>query len=172
LTLGVFDNFPENIQYVRSFTSNVPSRNLQQTLIQALYEINKREFTFEEVGHPTVPNCHIIFEFGLAEADCFSYIDEEEVGKVSDLLVNQALENMDFFCVIRYYMGEGKEKRALRFDYYLLRTVYNRSIFEIQVCHKKGLRYVPPEDLALFIFNRLNGTSKRKALKKQASNTE
>jgi hypothetical protein len=170
LTLGVFDNFPPNIQFVQSFTSTVPSRQLQEKLIQTLYEINKKEFSFEEVGHPTIPGCRIIFEFGLADADCFNYVDEEEVKKAMDLLANQSLENMDFFCAIRYYKGEGEKKRALKFDYYLIRTVYNRSIFEIQVYHKKGLRYVPPEDLALFIFNKLNGDSNRKVLKKQAGN--
>ncbi len=44
--------------------------------------------------------------------------------------------------------------------------MYNRSIFEIQVYHKKGLRYVPPEDLALFIFKKLNGASKAKSPEK------
>jgi hypothetical protein len=170
LTLGVFDNFPPNIQFVQSFTSTVPSRQLQEKLIQTLYEINKKEFSFEEVGHPTIPGCRIIFEFGLADTDCFNYIDEEEVKKAMELLANQSLENMDFFCAIRYYKGEGEKKRALKFDYYLIRTVYNRSIFEIQVYHKKGLKYVPPEDLSLFIFNKLNATSNRKALKKQANN--
>ncbi len=170
MTLGVFDNFPPNLQFVQSFTSTLTSRQLQEKLIQTLYEVNKKEFSFEEVGHPTIPGCRIIFEFGLADADCFNYIDVEEVKKAMDLLATQSLENMDFFCVIRYYKGEGEKKKPLKFDYYLVRTVYNRSIFEIQVHHKKGLRYVPPEDLALFIFKKLNGASNRKVLKKQASN--
>jgi hypothetical protein len=170
LTLGIFDNFPPNIQYVQSFTSNIPSRQLQQSLIQVFFEVNNKKFSFEEVGHPTIPGCQIIFEFGLADADCFNYIDDEELKKAMDLLANQILENMDFFCVVRYYKGEGLERRPLKFDYYLIRTVYNRSVFEIQVYHKKGLRYFPPEDLSLFIFNKLNAASNRKTLKKQPSN--
>ena len=154
---------------MQSFTSTVASQQLQQKLIQTLFEINKKEFSFEEAGHPTIPECGIIFEFGLAETDCFNYIDEEEVKKAMDLLANHSLENMDFFCVIRYYRGRGEKKRALKFDYYLLRTVYNESIFEIQVYHKKGLRYVSPEDLTAFIFNKLNQAYKRKVLKKQAN---
>jgi hypothetical protein len=169
LTLGVFDNFPPNIQFVQSFTSTIPSRQLQQRLIQMLYDINRGEFTFEEVAHPTIPGCRIIFEFGLADACSFNYIDKEEVKKATNLLANQTLRNMDLFCVIRYYKGEREKKRALKFDYYLIRTVYDRSIFEIQVYLKKGLRYVSPEDLMLFIFNRLNEASNRKVLKKQPS---
>jgi hypothetical protein len=170
LTLGVLDKFPPNIRFVQSFNSTISSRQLQQRLIQMLYEINRGEFTFEEVAHPTIPGCTIIFEFGLADADSFNYIDEEEVKKAMNLIANRSLESMDFFCVIRYYKGEGEKKRALKFDYYLIRTVYNRDIFEIQVCHRKGLRYVPPEDLTLFVFNKLNEASNRKVLKKQASN--
>ncbi len=170
MTLGVYNNFPPNIQFVQTFNATVPSRQLQQMLIQVLYEVNRKEFSFEEAAHPTIPGCKIIFEFGLADADCFNYIDEEEVKKATEALANQTLENMDFFCVIRYYKGEGEKKRALKFDYYFIRTAYNRGVFEIQVYHKKGLRYVPPEDLALFIFKKLNGASKRKVLKKQASN--
>jgi hypothetical protein len=136
------------------------------------YEINGLEFSFEEAGHPTIPGCKIIFEFGLADSDIFNFIDKEEVKKVTEFLENQPLENMDFFCVIRYYKGEGEKKRALKFDYYLLRTVHNRSIFEIQVYHKKGLRYVPPEDLTMFIFNKVNEAFSRKVLKKQAGDPQ
>jgi len=75
------------------------------------------------------------------------------------------LRIMDFFCAIRYYKGE--KKSALKFDYYLLRTIYNKGILEIQVFHKKGLRYLSPEDLTLFIINKTNETSSRKILKKQ-----
>jgi len=79
------------------------------------------------------------------------------------------LRTMDFFCAIRYYKGE--KKRALKFDYYLLRIVFNRGILEIQVFHKKGPRYISPEDLTMFIFNKTNAASNRKILKKQTSST-
>jgi hypothetical protein len=151
---------------VESFTSTVSSQQLQQRLIQTLYEINSKEFSFEEAGHPTIPGCTIIFEFGLADVDCFSYIDQEEVKKAMDLLTDRPMENMDFFCVVRYYKGQGEKRRALKFDYYFLRTVYNEDIFEIQVFHKKGLKYVPPEDLTMFISKKLNEASSPKVLKK------
>ncbi len=73
---------------------------------------------------------------------------------------------MDFFCAIRYYKGNAEKKTALKFDYYLLRTVYSRDAFEIQVFHERGPRYISPEDLALFIFNKTNEAAKRKVLKK------
>jgi len=168
LTLGFYENFPSNIHMVESFNSTLSSKQLQQRLIQVFYEINRKEFSFEEAANPTIPECKLIFEFGLADAEDFNYIDEEEVKKVRNLLEKEHLRTMDFFCAIRYYKGE--KKSALKFDYYLLRTVYDRDILEIQVFHKKGPRYISPEDLTLFIFNKTNESSNRKILKKQVSN--
>ena len=164
MTLGFYENFPLNIHMVESFNSTLSSKQLQQRLIQVLYEINRKEFSFEEAANPTIPECKLIFEFGLADAEGFNYVDEEEVKKVRNLLGKENLRTMDFFCAIRYYKGE--KKSALKFDYYLLRTVYNRGILEIQVFHKKGPRYISPEDLTLFIFNKTNEASNRKILKK------
>ncbi len=166
MTLGLFDNFPPNVHLVQIYNSMASSRQLQQKLIQTFFEINKREFSFEEAANPTIPGCRIIFEFGLADAENFSYIDEKEVEKALSALENEHLDVLDFFCVVRYYKGEDERKRALKFDYYFVRTVYNRNLFEIQIHHKKGLKYISPEDLSLFVFNRVNEASNRKVLRK------
>lgn len=150
----------------QSFNSTVPSSQLQRSLIKALYEINQGEFSFEEAANPTIPGCKIIFEFGLANATCFNYIDEEEVENALDQLDKEQLEVMDFFCVIRYHKCEAEKNRSLKFDYYFIRTVYNRRAFGVQVYHKKGLRYLSPEDLTQFIFNKINKAADRKILKK------
>jgi hypothetical protein len=165
LTLGFYENFPSNIHRVETFSSNLSSKQLQQRLIQVLYEINRKEFSFEEAANPTIPECKLIFEFGLADNEDFNYIDEEEIKKVQNQLAIEHLQTIDFFCAIRYYKGE--KKKALKFDYYLIRTVYNKKILEIQVSHKKGPRYLSPEDLTLFIINKTNEASNRKILKKQ-----
>ena len=151
---------------IQRFNSALPSKQLQRRLIQAFYEINRKEFSFEEAANPTIPECKIIFEFGLADAENFNYIDEEEVKKAIKLLAKEQLDTVDFFCAIRYYKGKAEKKRALKFDYYLIRTSYSRDMFEIQISHKKGLRYLSPEDLTLFIFNKINEASNRKILKK------
>lgn len=166
MTLGFYENFPSNIHMIESFNSTLSSKQLQQRLIQAFYEINRKEFSFEEVANPTIPECKVIFDFGLADAESFNYMDEEEVKKALNLLAKEHLHTMDFFCAIRYYKGNAEKKTALKFDYYLLRTVYSRNAFEIQVFHERGPRYISPEDLALFIFNKINEASNRKILKK------
>lgn len=166
MTLGFYENFPSNIHMVESFNSTISSKQLQQRLIQVFYDVNRKELSFEEVANPTIPECKLIFELGLAEAKSFNYIDEEELGRTLNLLEKERLHTMDFFCAIRYYKGNAEKKTALKFDYYLLRTVYNRDVFEIQVFHERGPRYISPEDLALFIFNKINEAAKRKVLKK------
>ena len=168
LPLGFYENFPSSIHLVETFNSILPSKQLQQKLVQVFYEINRKEFSFEEAANPTLPDCKLIFEFGLADKGEFNYIDEEEVRKIRNLLSKENLRTMDFFCAIRYYKGE--KKQALKFDYYLLRTLYDEDILEIQVYHKKGPRYISPEDLALFMFNKINEASNRKILKKPLRN--
>jgi hypothetical protein len=151
---------------VESFNSTISSKQLQQRLIQVFYELNGKELSFEEVANPTIPECKLIFELGLAEAKSFNYIDEEELGRTLNLLEKERLHTMDFFCAIRYYKGNAEKKTALKFDYYLLRTIFSKDTFEIQVFHERGPRYISPEDLTLLIFNKINEAAKRKVLKK------
>jgi hypothetical protein len=163
--LGVYDNFPANIHRIESFSTNFSSKKLQQRLIRVLREINRRTFSFEEVAYPTVPECTIIFEAGLAEAKSFNYIDEEEEKKVLSALRKTPFRTMDFFCAVRYYKGTG-EKTPLKFDYYMLRIIFGRNAVEIRVFHERGPRYISPEDMVTFLVNKVNETSARKILRK------
>lgn len=169
MTIGVYENFPSNIHMIQSFISTLSSKQLQQRLIQLFYEINRKEFHFEEVSNPTIPEGRVIFDFGLADVESFNYIDEDETKKALRLLSKEQLHIMDFFCVIRYHKGSAEKKTPLKFDYYFLRTVYGKDAFEIQVFHERGPRYVSPEDLTLFIFNKTNEGANRKILKKPSS---
>ena len=166
MNLGLYENFPAQIHRVESFASSLPVKQLQQRLIQLFFEMNRKELSFEEVANPTIPGCKVIFEFGLAYAEGFNYIDDEEVKKASDLLEKEHLHTIDFFCVIRYYKGNGESKQPLKFDYYLFRTIYSNGSFEFQVFHERGPRYISPEDLTLIIFDQINKGLKKKVLKK------
>ncbi len=168
MTLGFYENFPTGIHRIDTFTSTLSNRQLQQNLIRVFYEVNCKEFTFEEVANPTVPQGKVIFEFGLAEAENFDFIDGDELKRTLDFLERQRLALMDFFCSIRYYKGVGEKKTPLKFDYYMLRTVFGKDTFEVQVFHERGPRYISPEELTMFIYNKINEASgkKRKILKK------
>ena len=166
MTFGFYENFPVNIHRIDSFNSTFSSKQLQQKIVQVFYEINSKEFSFEEVTNPTVPQGRVIFEFGLAELGDFNYIDEEEIKKTLNFLSKERLNSMDFFCAIRYYRGIGEKKSPLKFDYYILRTIFSKHMLEVQVFHERGPRYISPEELTTFIFTKINETSNRKILKK------
>jgi len=168
LTIGFYENFPINIHRFDRFNSTLSIKHLQQRLVQVLKDVNRKEFSFEEITNPTVPDGRVIFEFGLAESGDFNYLNEEEVKRILSLLTKERLHSMDFFCSIRYYKGSGINRSALKFDYYMLRTIFSKDILEVQVFHERGPRYLSPEELTLFIFSKVNDESsrKRKILKK------
>jgi hypothetical protein len=166
VTLGLYENFPQNIHMVESFNSVLSIKQLQLKLIQAIYDANRREFSFEEIANPTIPEGKVIFEFGLAESEDFNYIDDEELKKALVFFAKERVQTIDFFCAIRNYKGSGEKKRALKFDYYMVRTVFSKDKLEVQVFHERGPRYISPKDLMMFIVDRINEGSNRKVLKK------
>jgi len=169
LTLGFYGRFPSNIHRIDSFNSTLSTKQLQQKLIQVFHKVNNDEFTFEEVANPTLPQGIIIFEFGIAESGDFNFIDSEELKKTMKFLAKTFLHTVDFFCSIRYYKHTGENRSPLKFDYYMLRTVFSKDILEVHVFHERGPRYISPEELTTFIYNKINETSSsknKKVLKK------
>jgi len=167
LPLGHYDNFPTTIHYVETYISTVSIKQLQQKLIQLLGDLNRKEFTFEEIAIPTIPQGRVIFEFGLADSGGFTFIDEVEVKKALGLLAKQQLQSLDFFCAIRYYKKKAETRTALKFDYYMIRTLFNKGTFEVQVFHERGPRYISPEEVASIIFLKVNESATKKILKAQ-----
>ncbi len=164
MTLGLFEKFPALIHFSETFSSALPTKQLQQRLIRIFYEVNKLEFSFEEAANPTIPNCKVIFEFGIADGKAFNYMDGEELEKALYLLEKEQLDSIDFLCSIRYYKILGDKKTALKFDYYFIRTMYGDNSFEIDVAHEKGPRYISPEDLTTFISKKVNEGVRTKIL--------
>jgi hypothetical protein len=168
MTLGVYPNFPSNIHRTEVFTSTISSRQLQQNLIHLLSKVNQQEFCFEEVAIPTVPAGTIIFEFGIAEGGDFTFINKEEEKKALDAISKERFGSLDFFCSLRYYKDDGTKKTPLKFDYYMLRAIFGRDVFEVQIFHERGPRYLSPEDLTHFLFNKLNECQGKKVLKESS----
>ncbi len=167
--LGKYENFPVNLHYAESFLFTVSIRQLQRKLIQKFCELNQKNFSFEEVAIPTVPDSTLIFEFGLAEDNGFNFINQEEAEKALASL-KDSLRTMDFFCSIRYYKN-GKEKRTpLKFDYYMMRLLFSKGEVEFDLFHERGPRYLSPEDLVLFIVDGLNEGLPRKIIRQKEQN--
>lgn len=163
--LGRYENFPAGIHRAESFTSAFSAKKLQQRLIQILSEINRKTFSFEEIANPTVPQCTILFEIGIADAKSFNYIDEEETKKALNALKKEPFRVIDFFCAVRYYKAGAERKMPLKFDYYMIRFAFSKDTMEIRVFHERGPRYISPEDITTFVVNQINKASTKKILK-------
>ena len=162
--LGFYENFPVSVHRNESYTSALSIKNLQQRLVNVLSEVNRKTYSFEEVANPTVPDCTIIFELGLADAKSFNYIDAEETKKTLNALKNEPFHVMDFFCAIRYYKSKAEKRTPLRFDYYMVRMVFAKDEVAIQVFHERGPRYISPDDIVAFLVKAINKTSNKKIL--------
>ncbi len=163
--LGFYENFPIDIHKTLHYTVSVSKKRSQKTLAQILHKLNNKSFSLEEVAYPSVPQCIVVFEFGIAEANSFSYLDKEETDKVLKAMLKKSFQVMDFFCAIRYYKTTNRKKKPLKFDYYMLRFKFNKKSIEIQVFHERGPRHVSPEDLTNFIANKMNESSSKKMLR-------
>ena len=159
-------DFPAQIHHLEYYISTLPPGKLQQKLIQALLEGNRKISSIEEIGHPTVPNCYVIFMWGIADNGRFCYLNQDEAKKVQETISYTPLDMIDLYCAIRYYKNANGKKTPLKFDYYILRVGFGEhSMVEFQVHHERGPRYTSPEDLLNYVISKVNGNSKRKILK-------
>jgi hypothetical protein len=163
--LGLYDNFPVNVHKTASFTTSISSKRLQQALIQIFNETNGKTYNLEDVADPSVPQCTVIFEFGIAEANNFNYLDNKEANKVLKVIQKKPLQIMDFYCAIRYYKTQKEKQIPLKFDYYMIRLIFSKNSMETRAFHERGLRYISPEDITDFIADKINDRFSKKILK-------
>jgi hypothetical protein len=165
--LGFYNNFPRSVHKTVRFLASVSERTLQKALVEAFHRLNKGTFSLEEVATPSIPQCTVIFEFGVAEDDDFNYLDDEERDRLLKIIRKKPFSTLDFLCVIRYYKLKGEARRPLRFDYYMLRFTFRKRIGRMRVFHEKGLMYVSPKDLPWFMVDKINAQFSRTVLRAQ-----
>jgi hypothetical protein len=163
--LGLYDNFPKTVHKIAFFATPISNRKLQQTLIQTLQKMNGRNFNLEEIANLSVPQCTVILEIGIAEANNFNYLDNEEASKILKLLQKNPLQTMDFFCALRYYKIRDEKKTPLKFDYYMMRFAFSQNSMEAQIYHERGPRYASPEDIVNFVTSKANEALSKKILR-------
>lgn len=129
------------------------------------HKLNNETFSLEDVAHPSIPQCTVIFEFGIAEANSFNYLDNEEINRILKVIRRKPFQVMDFFCAIRYYKIQEEKKTPLKFDYYMLRFIFDKNSTETKIFHERGSQHVSPKDIANFLANKINGMFSKKILK-------
>lgn len=154
--IGISENFPKIVHRSEIFKTKQTITEIQKKIVQTLQEINQKTYCFEEITYPTIPNCKIIFEAGLAEDKIFNYIDKEEKNRFFKIIKNQINNQLDLFFSIRYYKKSKKKDSPLNFDYYMLRFNFLNKTLQLRIFHERGPRYITPEEVETFIINELN----------------
>jgi hypothetical protein len=131
--------------------------------------VNGKNLSFLEVASPSLPDCTVIFEWGIADAGGFTYIDAEEAKRMLNAINQEQVRVLDLYCSIRYYKITASKRTPLKFDYYMMRVGFGENHHvELQVFHERGPRYISPEELANFLVTKVNGASARMTLKPAA----
>ena len=164
--LGRYENFPEVIHGVARFACGSTTGKLQQAILCSLHKLNQEICGLNAITPHLPPDIKVGFEVGVAEDVEFNYLDEEELDRFQKSIVEKELPMLDVFCVIRYHMVEGRRKRVpLKFDYHMLRFMFQENSMELQICHERGTQRVPLEDLITFMTKRINEELSQKRLK-------
>ncbi len=163
--LGVYENFPDKVQMATFFVSLVSHKRLQQALTEAFHRLNAENLVLEDIGNPSIPQCKVVFELGIAEGQTFSFLDDKETEHVLRIIKERPFPTMDFLCAIRYYRAPDGKMRPLRFDYYLFRFLFGKDLIELRVFHERGSMHVAPGELAAFLGDRVNRLFPKRVLK-------
>jgi len=163
--LGFYEGFPSTVHKIMHFGTPISNRILQQVLIESLHALSGQTFSLEMVTDPSIPECQAVFEFGIAEAEGFTYLDDEETSVASKAIRKKPMETMDLFCVVRYYKLGSQKRTSLRFDYRMIRFTFSKGLMDAYVFHEKGPGYTSPEDVINVIVNNVNEAASKKVLK-------
>jgi hypothetical protein len=164
--LGRYENFPEIIHGVARFTCKSSIRTVQQTILSVLHNLNHDVCGLRVVTPHLTQECEVSFELGAAEDFDFNFLDEKELDRFQRSIVEKELSTLDFLFVARYHVVNDKGKRVpLKFDYHMLRFMFQENGMELRICHERGTQRVPLEDLVTFITKRINEELSQRQLK-------
>ncbi len=155
--LGRYENFPEVIHGVARFSCQSSPTKVQQEILSTFHKLNEQAFSLRDITTISYSQCEVSFEFGVADGVEFAYLDAEELDKMQRSIAREALQTLDFFCVIRYHIIKNGKRVPLKFDYHMLRFIFqNKNNLELKVSHQRGIRRVSVKDLITFITKRIN----------------
>jgi hypothetical protein len=155
--LGRYKNFPENVHTVASFGYQDSIKDIQKAILCAFHRLNNKVCDLDDITPFLTQKCKVGFEFGIAEDVGFNFLDQQEVDECLKFVEENELKKMDFFFVVRYHLIKEEGKRVpLRFDYHVLRFVFQGSGLEMRIRHEKGSQRLTPKDLTAFITKKIN----------------
>ena len=160
---GTYENFPEIYHSISRFSYKASAKRLQRVVIQSLYKLNRNK------DGPSLPeftkyNIEVELELGIADGLTFNFIDKDISRDCQERILGRAFPRLDFLCIVRYYAVEGNRRKSLRFDYHMLRFLFEEKEVELQVYHEKGTRRLPIDELVNFLVGKINHELTRKKL--------
>ena len=164
--LGRYENFPEIIHGVARLTCESPLRMVQQTILSVLHKLNRETCGLRAITPHLFQECEVSFELGAAEDFDFNFLDNKELDRFERRILEKELSTLDFFFVVRYHVLNDEGKRVpLKFDYHMLRFMFQEKSIELRICHERGPQRVPLEDLVTLIVKRINEELSQRQLK-------
>jgi hypothetical protein len=163
--LGRYEDFPKNIHALAFFDYHDSAKAVQKAVLCAFHNLNHEIFDLSEVTPYLQQKCEVGFEFGVAEGFDFSFLDQKELDQCLTTVDEKELQTLDFFFVVRYHLVKEDGKRVpLRFDYHVLRFVFQEDGLEMRIRHEKGSQRVTVDDLTAFITKKINTELSRRSL--------
>jgi hypothetical protein len=163
--LGRYENFPENIHGIALFQYQDSAKSLQQTILCTFHRLNSEIFDLGAVTPYLKQKCDVGFEFGVADGFDFNFLDQNELDQCLKSVDETEVEALDFFFSVRYHLIRDDGKRVpLRFDYHVLRFVFQEGGLELRIRHERGTQHVPLDDLTDFLVKQINVELSRRQL--------
>ena len=155
--LGHYNNFPGIIHGDAQFICKSSTTKVQQTILSALHHLNQEVCSLSTIIPYLLQECEVSFEIGVAENFNFTFLDNKELERLHRHITERNFPTLDLLCVVRYHVTTNGRKRVpLKFDYHLLRFLFQEQSLEILVCHERGTQRIPVEDLIRFVTKRIN----------------
>jgi hypothetical protein len=155
--LGFYENFPVFPHAKATFTCGAPTKMLQEAIIKTTGYLNSQEYNLNTIVPTTTAGCKIGFEFGIAEAATFNYLNPEEVNRfLRDLAKKETVLNIDFLCIVKYHLAGGEKRRPLKFDHYLFRFIFRKPEAQLRVFHERGMQHLSIGELVEFLTKQIN----------------
>ena len=163
--LGYYENFPENVHALASFDYQESAKDVQKAILCAFHNLNHEICDLGSVTPYLKQNCEVSFEFGVAEGNDFSFLDQKELDQCLDSVDEKELRTLDFFFVVRYHLVKEDGRRVpLRFDYHVFRFIFQQGGLEMRIRHERGSQRVTLEELTDFITKKINAELSRRRL--------
>ncbi len=164
--MGYYENFPKNFHHVSLFQYQDSIRGLQYAILGRFHRLNREMFDLGAVSPYLKQNCLVGFEFGVADGFNFNFLDQNELTRCLNNIDENEVETLDFFLVVTYHINKSECKQVpLKFDYNILRLVFQEENMEMQMRHEKGPQRVPLDDLTDFLIEQINDELSQKQLR-------